>query len=397
MPPSRRRRRPRRVDAEPVRPEVALQQLGREQRAVRQRVRLGGQRGEAAHRERERLELLDQVQEPLGLDVPQRVVGDVGRPPGRRDERVGAADLQPGRLAAEHHLDPVEHSRQPAVRLELALPPAGERADRVDGHHPHPQPALGQAAGEVELGDVAAEEVREVDRRDQQVDARRRVVAHARGAAARPSRRSRAAPARRGRGARARVERGRRYRVEPQAALRGVARRQRQQPSPERARAPASTRPPSVSRPLPAQLPEPAHGQRRDRRERAVGAQEARRACAAGGGASARRRAARARCRTGTTGRRRRSSACATAGSARAGRAASPAAARSSRSIVASRARAWRRRAARSRRAAGPRSGSHPARRPRAPASGRGSGRTAPAGTAARRRAARAGTAMPRR
>ncbi len=67
-----RRRRlaasPAAVHAEPVAAEVVAQQLGGEQRVVREAVRLVGQRGVAAHRERERLVLLDQVQEPLAAE-----------------------------------------------------------------------------------------------------------------------------------------------------------------------------------------------------------------------------------------------------------------------------------------------------------------------------------------
>ena len=47
---------------------------------------------------------------------------------------------------------------------------AGSERGRVDGHDPDPQALLGEPASEVELGDVAAEEVPEVDRRQQQVD-----------------------------------------------------------------------------------------------------------------------------------------------------------------------------------------------------------------------------------
>ena len=72
---------------------------------VREAVGLGRERGEAARRHRERRVVLDQVEEPVGLDRPQRRAGDVRGPPRRRDERVGAADLDAQRLAAVLELD----------------------------------------------------------------------------------------------------------------------------------------------------------------------------------------------------------------------------------------------------------------------------------------------------
>ena len=157
--------------------EVVAQQLGREQREVREAVGLARQRRVGAHREGEGLVLLDQVEEALAAQRARRVRRDVRGPPRGGDEAVGAADLEARALAGEHDLDAVEEAGEPLVGLQALLPVARQRRHRVDGDDPHPQPALGQAAGEVELRDVAAEEVLEVDRRDEQVDPLGRVVA----------------------------------------------------------------------------------------------------------------------------------------------------------------------------------------------------------------------------
>ena len=50
------------------------------------------------------------------------------------------------RLAAERDLDAVEQPAEPAVGLERAPPVSGQRADRIDGHDPHPPAALGTVA-----------------------------------------------------------------------------------------------------------------------------------------------------------------------------------------------------------------------------------------------------------
>ena len=173
------RGRPRRVHAVAVAAEERPQELRREQRRVREPVRRLRQRRPGAHREREGLVLLHQVEEAVAVaaEVGERAVGEVGRPPGGGHERVAAADLEPRRLAPEGDLDGVEEPGQPAVGLEVALPGARERPDRVDGDDPDAQAELGQAPGEVELADVAPEEVPEVDGRDEHVDPRRGVVA----------------------------------------------------------------------------------------------------------------------------------------------------------------------------------------------------------------------------
>ncbi len=96
----------------------------------------------------------------------------------------------PARVATEADLDAVPQALEPAVALEPLAPVAGQRADRVDGHDPHPLAPLGERRGEVELADVAAEEVLEIDRRDQQVDPLRRPPRGRRARAARSCRRS---------------------------------------------------------------------------------------------------------------------------------------------------------------------------------------------------------------
>ena len=168
---------PARVDAESALAEPVAQERCREQCSVREAVRLVRQRRQAAHRERERLVLLDQVEEVLVVPAGERLLGQVRRPPGRRHESIRAAHLDAGRLAAEHDLDTVEEAVQPAVGLHRSAPRRRQRPDGVHGQDAHAQSAVGQAARKVQLADVATEEVVEVDRRDEQVDPLRRVVA----------------------------------------------------------------------------------------------------------------------------------------------------------------------------------------------------------------------------
>ena len=221
------------VDAEPVPAEVVAQQLGREQRGVREPVGLGGERGVAAHRERERLVLLDQVEEAgVGAELARGRGGDVGGPPRRGHEAIAARHLQARRLAAEGDLDPVEQPVEPAVALDVRGPVPRQRADRVDGDDPHAQALLREPPREVELGDVAAEEVAQVERRDEHVHASRGVVAH--GEAQRRDllgQRAQRRVADRAR-ARPRVQRRRRDGVQAPAALRFVARREGERAAP---------------------------------------------------------------------------------------------------------------------------------------------------------------------
>ena len=101
------------------------------------------------------------------------------RPPGRRDEAIARVDRDRGvAVAGEGDLDRVEEPVETGVALDLLAPVGGQRRRRIDGHDPRSQPLLGELAGEVELGDVAAEEVAELDRRQQQVDALRLGWAH---------------------------------------------------------------------------------------------------------------------------------------------------------------------------------------------------------------------------
>ena len=157
-------------------PEVLAKELGREQREVLEVVALASERGEGPHRKRERLVLLDHVQEPGAVQACHGVVGDVGGPPGRRDEPVLVADLERGLLAPEGDLQPVEEAGQATVRLDLSPPRAWERGSGVDGHQPDAEAAIGKPPRQVQLGYVTAEEVLEIDRRDQQVDALRCAV-----------------------------------------------------------------------------------------------------------------------------------------------------------------------------------------------------------------------------
>ena len=189
-------------------------------------------------------------------------------------QRVAAAHLDPLRLAPEDDLDLVEHPVEPAVGLDVAPPALRQRADGVDGDDPHPLAARRQPPREVELADVAAEEVLEVDRGDEQVDPPRRAVAHRQ-----PQRRDLLGDRAHGRlggraGAGPRVEGGRRQRVEAREAGRRVARARRQQPPPREAVGEHPLGAERVAAPA-QQLLRAAPGQPRQRGERAVGALEA--------------------------------------------------------------------------------------------------------------------------
>ena len=81
-----------------------------------------------------------------------------------------------GGFASERDLNRVEQATQAAVGLDVALPRRRQRPGRVDGDDPHPQPARREPAREVELRDVAAEQVAQVDRGNEQVHAPRRAV-----------------------------------------------------------------------------------------------------------------------------------------------------------------------------------------------------------------------------
>ena len=98
------------------------------------------------------------------------------RPPGAGDEAVRRADLERGGLAPERDLELGEHVTQPFVRGHAPAPITRQRPDGVDGHDPYPPPLLGKPPGEAELGDIAAEEMLEINRRDQQIDPPRRAL-----------------------------------------------------------------------------------------------------------------------------------------------------------------------------------------------------------------------------
>ena len=357
-----------------------------------------GERGEAPHRERERLVLLDQVEEALAARGPRGGVRDVRRPPGRGDPRVRRARRQRVRLAREGQLDAVEHAREAVVALQLVAPARGQRPGRVDRDHADPRAALGEPPREVELPDVAPEEVLEVDRRDEQVDPRRRVGAHVE-----PQRRDlvverahdrralRAAPRASGRAARAA-----RRRAGPASAARRA--RSRRSGAASRRRGGAATR----------RRASPCAG----RAARARRAPPAARAAARERSARSKRSSARRALRpqpVAAAELEHRRELHQPAGVAEVVHAPHPGALarvaeqvrdpldHAGHAVRALVARRTPRRAARSRRAAGRRRRSGPWRARRPPASGRGSARTGRRGTAARRRAAPAGTATRRR
>ncbi len=58
----------------------------------------------------------------------------------------------------------------PLYDSSVRAPEAGSDADGVDGDDPDARAPLGEPPGQVQLGDVAAEEVLEIDRRDEEVD-----------------------------------------------------------------------------------------------------------------------------------------------------------------------------------------------------------------------------------
>ena len=165
-----------RIDAEPVPAKVLAQELGREECPMGEPVGLARHCRQRPHGIGERLVLLDQIEKPPSSDQAHRLVSDVGAPPGAGDEAVRAADLDTARLAAELHLDPIEKTGEAAVCLDLPAPAARQGWHAIDRQDPHAQAALREAASQVQLGDVAAEEVLEVDRRDEDVDTHRRNV-----------------------------------------------------------------------------------------------------------------------------------------------------------------------------------------------------------------------------
>src|ERR1019366_874781 len=144
-------------------PEVRPEQLGGKEGRVRERVGLGGQGCAGPHRKRERLVLLDQIEEPRAAEISQGSPRDVRCPPGSGDEGVATADLQTRSLAPEGQLDPVQSAGQTCVALDLPPPVAGEGSDRIDGDDPDAMAGLREAPGEVELADVTPEEMAQVN------------------------------------------------------------------------------------------------------------------------------------------------------------------------------------------------------------------------------------------
>ena len=163
-----------------------------------------------------------------------------------------------------------------------AVQSRGQRPDRVDGDHPHAQALLRQPPREVELRDVAAEEVAQVERRDEHVHASRSVVAH--GEAQRRhllGQRAQRRVADRA-GARPRIQRGRRDGVQAPAALRFVARREGERAAPRERVEQHPLRPERLGT-APRQIARAARREPGDRRRRALGARERGERAALGG------------------------------------------------------------------------------------------------------------------
>ena len=235
-------------------------------------------------------------------------------------KRSRAADLEARGLAAERDLDAVEQARQARCRTRaVRRQSAGSAPTGSTVTIRTRAAALGKPAREVELGDVAAEQVLQVDRRDQQVDPR--------------AGRRRRPPSAAARSCRDRSRRVGRRAVGPAAgSASAAAGRRAASGAAGRSRAVSASRrrhtsawnsihsAPSVSgRPISSRAPRSAEPDQRG--ERAVGA--------AGSAPASRRLARHMRApqrigrtsRTAAAGRRRRSSAGATSARARAARA----------------------------------------------------------------------------
>ena len=85
-------------------------------------------------------------------------------------KRVRGAELERRTFATERDLDSSNRPVEPARRPRSARRQSRQRRRPDRRSRSARAPRAGQPAGEVELADVAAEEVVQVDRRDQQVD-----------------------------------------------------------------------------------------------------------------------------------------------------------------------------------------------------------------------------------
>src|SRR5260221_6067160 len=123
-------------------------------------VGLAGQGGESPHGKGEGIILLNKIDETRASQGLDGVMRDVGGPPGRGDKDVFPADLQAdGAIMRAHYFHVIEEIFQTCEFLELLAPEIRLPVASIHEQHPNFLPLSGEAKGEVELGDVAAEKV----------------------------------------------------------------------------------------------------------------------------------------------------------------------------------------------------------------------------------------------
>src|SRR5260370_42607283 len=99
-------------------------------------VGLAGQGGEGPPRKGEGRILLDKINETRAGQGLNRVIRDMGSPPGSGDEDVFAADLQAGRaIMRAHPFNLIEESFPPREFLELLPPEIRLPVARIHDYH----------------------------------------------------------------------------------------------------------------------------------------------------------------------------------------------------------------------------------------------------------------------
>ena len=169
----RRRRRPRGGSAG----STAAGARRRRVRVVRCLVALLRQGRPGAHGEGEGLILLDEIDERRDPELADGGLGDCAV------HQVVAMNVSEGLTGRGRdpsrrvHQSPPRRRSHGAPEISRAPPPVGRQGrTRVHRDHPDSQTLLGELQGEVELGDVSAEEMNQVDGGDEEVDALRLVV-----------------------------------------------------------------------------------------------------------------------------------------------------------------------------------------------------------------------------
>ncbi len=160
------------VHADALVMKIVAEELTREKRDVGQGVGLHRERVERSHGKRHRLVFLDQIHEPVTAEIANRAVRQMRRPPRGRDEGVTAMHRQrdlairgvDDRHALEEPLEAgiVRERTPPSRRVVVAV---------VHDHEPNRIARVGQPERQVELAEIAREEMLNVDGRCQQIHA----------------------------------------------------------------------------------------------------------------------------------------------------------------------------------------------------------------------------------